>query len=224
LVAHETAELRRALGETLCGAGFTVVAASSGGQVLDLVRGHAPQAVVLDVGLTGMTTFQILEQLKAPGAPPIKAVLVASVFNKTAYKRRPTNLYGADDYLEQHHIQDSLARKIGAMLGFKPMTPATTVPPPPSTSAVAQATPRPDLRGKLRVRALAHSIVADIALYHQGEFEAIVQGQDPGALEPALAEGRRLLDEMIGPDGKTSHDPVGEAFRAFIDEMRKAAT
>jgi CheY-like chemotaxis protein len=220
LVAHETAELRHALGETLCVAGYHVLAAASGGQVLELVRAHGPKAVVLDVGLTGMTTFQILEHLKAPSAPPIKAVLVASVFNKTAYKRRPTKLYGADDYLEQHHIRDMLAQKVGALVNFQPAVPAAAAAP----IGDAGGPVRPDLRGKLRVRALAHSIVSDIALYHQGEFEAIVQGGDPAMLAAPLQEGRRLLDEMVGSDGKTSQDPVGEAFRAFIDEMRKAGT
>ncbi len=42
----------------------------------------------------------------------IKLVLIASIYDKTRYKRSPTSLYGADDYIEKHHIPDSLAAMI----------------------------------------------------------------------------------------------------------------
>ena len=45
-------------------------------------------------------------------APTTRVVLVASIYNRTGYKRRPTSLYGADDYVEQHHIPDALVGKL----------------------------------------------------------------------------------------------------------------
>ncbi len=47
-------------------------------------------------------------------------VLVASVYNRTGYKRRPTSLYGADDYVEQHHIPDALVGKLERLIGAPP--------------------------------------------------------------------------------------------------------
>ena len=45
-------------------------------------------------------------------------ILIASVFNKTAYKRTPHSLYGADDYVEQHHIPDMLPVKLARLIGL----------------------------------------------------------------------------------------------------------
>ena len=45
-------------------------------------------------------------------------VLVASVYRPTGYKRRPTRLYGADDYIEIHHLGDALSVKLRRLLGL----------------------------------------------------------------------------------------------------------
>ena len=47
-------------------------------------------------------------------------VLVASIYNRTGYKRRPTSLYGADDYVEQHHIPDRCWRSWSGSWGAAP--------------------------------------------------------------------------------------------------------
>jgi hypothetical protein len=41
---------------------------------------------------------------------------LASIHDKTRYKREPESLYGADDYIERHHIQDELLSKIQKVL------------------------------------------------------------------------------------------------------------
>lgn len=221
LVAHESDEICLQMGHVLVEAGFHAVRGAHGGHVMQLLRqGPPPAAVVLDVGLDEVTTFQIIEYLhNTPELQPVKVVLVASVFSKTAYKRRPSTLYGADDYVEQHHIPDKLAQKVANLLGI------TQIPLVHSVGerrAVIQAAePRHDLSGIVRVRALAHSIVADIALYHQAEFEHVVRGEGATRLEDPLNEGRRLLAEMVNPSDYDTQDPIGEAFNAFVDEMRR---
>jgi len=70
---------------------------------------------------------------------------------------------------------------------------------------------RTDLFGGERVVALARSIVADIALYHEGE----VRGGD-GSLTEELAEGRRLLLEMVDADELGDVDPIGSAFAEVV--------
>ena len=52
-------------------------------------------------------------------------------------------------------------------------------------------------------------VVADIALYHQNEIEALVAGDDRAALDSALQEGRQMLlqviaQEELGKDGLSS--------------------
>ncbi len=74
---------------------------------------NKPQGMVLDVGLPGIYGFELCERLKSnPETQSIKIVLLSSVYDMRRYKRTPTNLYGADDYIEKHHIPDFLLTKL----------------------------------------------------------------------------------------------------------------
>jgi len=53
-------------------------------------------------------------------------ILIASIYDKTRYKRAPLSLYGADDYIEKHHIPDSLAGMIYRLLSGQKRLEATT--------------------------------------------------------------------------------------------------
>ena len=78
-----------------------------------------PAALVLDVALPAVHAYEIVEEVKRR-APDTRVVLVASIYNRTGYKRRPTSLYGADDYVEQHHIPDALLVKLERLIGPAP--------------------------------------------------------------------------------------------------------
>ena len=41
---------------------------------------------------------------------------MASVYDSAAYKRGPSSLYGADDYIERHHVKEDLVGKIKSVL------------------------------------------------------------------------------------------------------------
>jgi len=72
---------------------------------------------VLDVGLPGIYGFELCERLKGnPATKSIKIVLLSSVYDNRRYKRTPTNLYGADDYIEKHHIPDFLLSKLRKLI------------------------------------------------------------------------------------------------------------
>lgn len=221
VIAHESEALCRQMGTVLLEVGMTPLRAADGAEVMRLLEAFRPAAVVLDVGLSRVLTFQLVEYIRrTPALKNTKVLLVASVFKKTAYKRRPTSLYGADDYVEQHHIPDMLARKLAKLLEHDIATVDGHVEERRALIEATQA--RSDLGGALRVRALAHSIVADIALYHQGAFEKAVCGEQSDLEEP-LQEGRRLLAEIVeDPTAHGGSDPIGEAFSAFINEMRRA--
>lgn len=198
------------MGETLQGGLFNVIRATDGPHVLKLNTQQAAAAMVLDVALDEISAFRVVEEVRAqPSWEGTRIILMASVYSKTAYKRRPTSLYGADDYLEQHHIHDLLVPKLLELLGTSR---PTKIVAPPTT---------PPLGDLLRVQALAHSIVADIALYHQTEVAAVVHGEDRDNLRAALDEGRKLLLSLANPRDFETRDPIGDAFAVFISEMRR---
>jgi CheY-like chemotaxis protein len=78
-----------------------------------LIEERLPDVVVLDVALPTVFGFEICDRIRnSPALSSVKTILIASIYDKTRYKREPQSLYGADDYIEKHHIPDSLAAKI----------------------------------------------------------------------------------------------------------------
>jgi predicted Zn finger-like uncharacterized protein len=117
LVAHDSDVVRYMISGVLTDAGFRVELAADGHEALKKAVELKPKGMVLDVGLPGIYGFVLCEKLKAdPATRGIKIILLSSVYDKKRYKRTPTNLYGADDYIEKHHIPDYLLEKMRRLL------------------------------------------------------------------------------------------------------------
>jgi CheY-like chemotaxis protein len=98
-------------------AGLSVEHAPDGLDALKKATALKPQVMIVDVGLTGIYGFELCERLKGDSdTRGIKIILLSSVYGLTAYKRNPVTLYGADDYIEKHHIPDKLVPKIKQLL------------------------------------------------------------------------------------------------------------
>ncbi len=117
LVAHDSEVVRTMITGVLQDEGFAVDTACDGHEALSKAINARPQAMVLDVGLSGIYGFELCERLKGNGqTSAIKIVLLSSVYDMRRYKRTPVSLYGADDYIEKHHIPDFLPIKIRKLL------------------------------------------------------------------------------------------------------------
>jgi len=117
LVAHDSRVVYDMIDGVLKQAGMASEHAPNGLEALKLATQIRPRAMVVDVGLTGIYGFELCERLKGdPDTRGIKIVLLSSVYGLTAYKRSPVNLYGADDYIEKHHIPDKLVPKLQRLL------------------------------------------------------------------------------------------------------------
>ncbi|MBV1862397.1 MAG: hypothetical protein KUG77_28510, partial [Nannocystaceae bacterium] len=121
-------------------------------------------------------------------------VLVASVFRKTSYKRRPARLYGADDYIELHHLGDMLPEKLARHLGID-MLPADTAAENEATEAVYEIA---DARMKGQsMEALASLIVADVVLYNGDRIaDTKTVSEARAALSEDLEVARDLLKQV----------------------------
>lgn len=113
VVANESPDFCAAVERTLASEPFRVICRYDGREALDLIEECVPDVVLLDVALPTVYGFEICEQIRDnPALSSVKTILIASIYDKTRYKREPQSLYGADDYIEKHHIPDSLAAKI----------------------------------------------------------------------------------------------------------------
>lgn len=137
VVAVQGEATRELIRDLLSSAGLEVVEVTSGSETLAKVRDTRPGVVLVDVGLSDMPGFQVCEGVRRdPANVGIKIVLVAAIHNKDRYRRPPDNLFGADDYVERHQIENELVEKVKRLL-----VGAT----PGDVAAIGKASPEPEL-------------------------------------------------------------------------------
>ncbi len=219
LFAHERPSVRRAVERVLTHAGFETVGVADGAAAKCELEKGSLAGVVLDVGLPGVPGYELTAVAKDRDDPPV-VVLVASVYRKTSYKRRPTRLYGADDYVEIHHLCDQLPGKLRHHLGL-----GQQVAPDADLQRGAE-----ELRedGDQRIdtptspERLAALIVSDMILYNG---DRILGATDLTLAERAVSDdleiARDMFAQVIRVEGRGSvdGDPVGDAFREFMANM-----
>jgi predicted Zn finger-like uncharacterized protein len=109
VVANESIPFCEAVQKILSTEPFDVVTCNDGKVALETVQRLKPEVLLLDVALPTMFGFEVCERVRQDAAlASVKIVLIAAIYDKTRYKRSPNSLYGADDYIEKHHIPDSL--------------------------------------------------------------------------------------------------------------------
>jgi CheY-like chemotaxis protein len=234
VVAHESEPIREAIRRLCLDAGYKVQAVGEGQAALAAID-QRPAALVLDVALPSVHAYEVVEEVKRR-APETRIVLVASIYNRTGYKRRPTSLYGADDYVEQHHIPDALLIKLERLIGPAPraveLPPAHVLTPEgvkirdaaeERLSALPTATVAPKMVE--RAERLARLIVADIALYNGDALDAADHHGHEAELEARLRvdleEGRLLFDLRVPADVRKTRDFIAEALAEIRKQRRE---
>jgi predicted Zn finger-like uncharacterized protein len=225
LVAHDSEMVRETIGTVLLEAGFRVDMAADGIEALRKAMENRPAALVLDVGLPGIYGFELCERLKGnQETAKIRIILLSSVYDMRRYKRTPVNLYGADDYIEKHHIPDLLSAKLQRLI-FPPQHPVPDMPrqnqlpemarPPerefqPSmlgvrhsheeprsvrTASAQSAADRADVQETPSV--LPESFSLDASIFQKEECDIPrVDAADPGAIEKARRFARIIVSDI----------------------------
>jgi DNA-binding response OmpR family regulator len=77
LIAEDNAHLRNLFGKVLRNAGFEVILASDGSQVLEHIQDDLPEAIILDLGMPGASGQQIIHMLRQQqGIKNVRIVVV----------------------------------------------------------------------------------------------------------------------------------------------------
>ncbi len=203
VVGHEVPAAARVIADTLRRGGYSPVCVRSGDAVLSAVDPAMPapaSAVVVDVGVPGVMAFEVIEGLRRnPITAAIPVVLLASVYEKTRYKRRPNRLYGADAYLELHHVPDRLVDVLGSTLDRRPAGAERHQSPLDRARASALRTdgvssPDGDATD------IARRLLSDMALYHGEEVARGVREGQPFAFLPDAVDAARALHIRVGGD------------------------
>lgn len=218
LVAHSDLTLCETVGGILSAHDFHWQACHDGDAALQLMDARPPLVAIVDVALPGLFAFEVVDKVRRrPGLETVKIMLLSSVYNKMAYKRRPHTLYGADDYIEKHHIPTDLITKIhqlaplskrAAGRGPLPGTPPNQAGGQESVDVLKDrlqlaeesesALDADERVALLKAQRLARIIVSDIALYDEAKVAAgIEQGTFFELFAAEIAEGRRHFLERI---------------------------
>lgn len=246
MIAHTDHELCG----TICGilerSGMQCMVGHDGETVLKMMDATPPQVAVVDVALQGLYAFEVVDKVRRrPGLGGVKIILLSSVYNKMAYKRSPSSLYGADDYIEKHHIPDDLIPKVNRLvIGAAPA--AATAPQEEEqagkvlskqeaaeqsldyihlvnekiqSAEARQVGSDAGITDSERARRLARIIVSDIALYYQERVDEGIRGGNwAELLAVEIQEARKLFRERF-PDERIQQARILEA--AFVDLLER---
>jgi DNA-binding response OmpR family regulator len=246
MIAHTDQELCTTIVAILERSGITCQVGHEGSDVLAQMEGAPPHVAVVDVALQGLYAFEVVDKVRRrPGLGEVKIILLSSVYNRMAYKRSPSSLYGADDYIEKHHIPDDLVPKINRLLvGAAPANEtAVNEDSRPGEALTDKAADEQSLAyiqavneqiqsaedkqvsgdqqhsDSERAKRLARIIVSDIALYYQERVDdGIRNGNWNQLLSEEIREARKLFASRF-PDPQIQQAKILEA--AFIDLLQR---
>lgn len=243
LIAHSDKDLCATISDLLRRSSINFQVCHSGEDAWASMISRAPDVALVDVALPGIYGFEMVEKVRAnPDLEGVKLILLSSVYNKTAYKRRPQSLYGADDYIEKHHLPDDLVPKVRQLAGHRQPAPVVEEPvssgdspkAPPGedtwadlNEAIKQAEERQveggrDEATRSKARRLARIIVSDLALYHEERIEEGVRtGKFFEILAPEIEEARRLFRERFDADAGECEGYLQEAFDQLVKRRRQ---
>ena len=223
IVAHDRPAVRQIVARVLSREGFDPTPASDAAAALALLAQRPWAGLVLDVALPGVPAFELCDrtrELRAAGLGARCIILVASVYRPTSYKRLPTRLYGADDYVEIHHLGDRLPDKLRRALGIEETSGEMHLDAGEELRVIGDG--RMDEHGDDE---LAKIIVADVVLYNG---DRILGTTDAATAARSLAEdltaARELFASVSRSRSSAPGDPIGRAFADLMAALGRAGS
>lgn len=113
LVVDDNADLTALFQRYAAGQHLTVVGAASGGQAIELARDLRPQLILLDLMLSHMDGWEILQRLRQDAATQTTPIVICSVLNE----RELAFSLGASDYVTKPISQAALLAVLQRWLG-----------------------------------------------------------------------------------------------------------
>ncbi|NOY39255.1 MAG: response regulator [Nitrospirae bacterium] len=227
LVAHSDEAVAEKAANLLRAEGYDVITVRNGIEAMVTALNRLPFIAVIDVALPKIYGFEVCRRLKGrPETADIGIILVPSVYDRTKYKRPPSTLYGADDYIEEHEIEKNLIEKINNMKKGsgagethseeQKSSPLTEKP------AAAPTAETPTDEGIERARRFVRTVLSDIFIYNPERVnEAVGSGTFREVFKSQLTEGFKLYQMRIAQEVRDKGDFFNEEIEEFIERKKK---
>lgn len=213
-IADEPRPFRAFLGEHLRRLGFDVTYFEAGDAALEFVRRTQAHLAIVNVYLKGKLGVEVTEEIKADATlAHTRVILIGALFRANRFRANPTNLYGADEYIEEQ-IPEVEFRHIIRKL-FPEVGHTEEVPVEP--------------REYDEARRLARLILSDIIIYHPQKVESgIRENNFFEVLKEEIDEGRQYYDSRVPFRVRRDSEIFTETLQQFVqmkrEEMEKLRT
>ncbi|GBD98677.1 response regulator MprA [bacterium BMS3Abin07] len=213
--------------------GFNVITSSDGVDAMVRAVKELPHTAIFDVGLPKIYGFEVCKRLKMRSeTKEMKVLLFTSVYDRNRYKRQPTSLYGADDYIEEQEIEELLLKKVQALVTGKIADGKTVHKTGEDVSAPADRTSADSaVAGGLapgddewinKAKRLARIVMSDVFVYNPQKAEDVLRsGNFFSVFKSEIEEGRKLYENRIPQDIRDREDFFGHELQSFLENKKK---
>ena len=98
--------------------GYTVLAANSGQEALELVQAEAPDLILLDIMMPGMNGFEVCQQLRAEEATQFIPVVMVTALAEQEDRIRAIEA-GADDFISKPFDSHEVLARVRSLVRIK---------------------------------------------------------------------------------------------------------
>jgi CheY-like chemotaxis protein len=204
LIADEPRPFRTFLRSSLEEMGCRVMIFDDGADAEEYLRtSETPHIAFLNVVLPGLMGFELCERIKEKDVwKRIKVVLIGAIFRIDRFRRDPTNLYGADDYIEEIIVKQDLRERMRKLLGL-PLIQETDTESAEPVDMLDHA------------RRLARIILSDIVIYNLHNVdEWILEDKFRLELADEIQEGEEYFCSKV----PSNRPEIPEIYHHTIDE------
>jgi len=206
-IADEPRPFRAFLAEHLRRMGFDVTLFENGDPTLDYVRHARAELAIVNVYLKGKLGVEITEQIKNdPSLAHTRVILIGALFRANRFRANPTNLYGADEYIEEQIPEKEFRQIIRKLF--------------PEVGATEEMPIEP--REYEEARRLARLILSDIIIYHAAKTEqGLRDGNFFELLKDEIEEGRQYYESRVPMRVRRETEIFSETLQQFVQMKRE---
>jgi CheY-like chemotaxis protein/DNA-directed RNA polymerase subunit RPC12/RpoP len=209
VIADEARPFRSFLAEHLRRLGFDVSTFEAGETAFDFIRHSRADLAIVNVYLKGRLGVEVTEDIRADAAlEHTRVILIGALFRANRFRANPTNLYGADEYIEEQVPEKEFRQIIRKLFPEVGHTEEMPVEPKEIDEA----------------RRLARLILSDIVIYHPGKVEAGIRDDSFfEVLKNEIDEGRIYYDSRVPLRIRQSSEIFLETLQQFVRMKREEA-